>query len=34
VRIENLLDAAYEDAKNYRTSRRAVSLGGEVRFGR
>jgi vitamin B12 transporter len=34
MRIENLLDAAYEDAKNYRTSRRAVYLGGEVRFGR
>jgi vitamin B12 transporter len=32
-RVENVLDARYEDVKNYRTPRRAVYLGGEVRFG-
>jgi len=32
-RVENVLDARYEDVKNYRTPRRSVYLGGEVRFG-
>lgn len=32
ARVENLLDARYEDAKNYRTPRRSAFLGGEVRF--
>jgi vitamin B12 transporter len=32
-RIENVLDARYEDIKNFPTPRRTLSLGAELRFG-
>lgn len=33
IRVENLLDARYEDIKNFPARRRVVFVGGEVRFG-
>lgn len=34
VRVENLLDHAYEEVKNFPARRRTVFVGGELRFGR
>jgi outer membrane cobalamin receptor len=32
-RVENLLDHAYEEVKNFPARRRTVFVGGELRFG-
>jgi vitamin B12 transporter len=34
ARIENLLDARYQDVKNFRTPLRTILVGGELSFGR
>jgi vitamin B12 transporter len=34
ARIENLLDARYQEVKNFRTPRRTILVGGELSFGR